>query len=297
MSLPSRKALLLGVAAFAIGGTLSSCGSSPATALPRVIGAYGTAPTMTFPATSAPSTLQVKVIKKGDGPVVAKGDLLLANYVGQIWRGKVFNSSFASHEPAAFQIGVGKVIPGWDKGLVGTHVGSRILLVIPPKDGYGAGGQPSVGITGKTTLAFVVDIVGSYSASAEGQQATSTLVARGGGVSVSWGPDSPPVVHLLHGGSSPTKPTVSLLSRGTGSPLVPGVVVLQFVVLNGKTGNVLQSTWQSGLPSVASLTRSGALAPLVGDRIGSRLVLDLPKSKSDPAVDVVIDVVGEPANV
>jgi peptidylprolyl isomerase len=296
MSFLSRKAMFLGVAALAIGGTLSSCGGSPATALPKVLGAYGAAPSMTFPAASAPSSLQVKVIKKGDGPVVVKGDLLLANYVGQIWRGKVFDSSFARHEPAAFQIGEGKVIPGWDKALVGAHVGSRMLLVIPPKDGYGATGQASAGITGKTTIAFVVDILGSYSASAEGQQATSTLVADGGGVRVDWAPNTAPVVHLLPGSSAPSKLSVTLLSHGTGDPVVPGATVLQLVVVNAKTGQVLQSTWSDGLPSVVSVARSGPLAGLVGVPIGSRLVLDIPKSKSDPALYVVIDVVGEPAN-
>src|SRR5271169_1522405 len=109
------------VAAVAIGGTLSSCGSSSSDALPLVVGAYGATPTMTFPSSSAPGTLKVKVIKKGDGLLVKKGDLLVANYVGQIWQGKIFDSSFARHQPASFQIGVGKVIPGWDDALVGAH--------------------------------------------------------------------------------------------------------------------------------------------------------------------------------
>jgi peptidylprolyl isomerase len=287
----------LAVAAIGVGGTLSSCGSSPSNALPHVVGAYGSTPTMTFPSSSAPSTLQVKVLKKSNGPLVKKGDLLLANYVGQIWGGKIFDSSFSRHQPASFQIGVGKVIPGWDKALVGAHVGSRMLLVIPPKDGYGAGGQPSAGITGKDTIAFVVDLLGSYSSSSEGQQATSTLVASGGGVKVTWPPNSPPTAHLVHGVASPRKLTSSLLSRGSGSPLIPGVTVLQFVVLNGKTGAILQSTWVSGVPSVVLVSRSGSLAPLVGVPVGSRLVLDIPKTKSEPALDVVIDVVGEPANL
>jgi peptidylprolyl isomerase len=287
----------LAVAAVAIGGTLSSCGSSTADALPHVVGAYGTTPTMTFPSSSAPGTLQVKVIRKGDGPVVKKGDLLEVNYVGQIWRGKIFDSSFARHEPATFQIGVGKVIPGWDKELVGAHVGSRLLLVIPPKDGYGPGGQTSAGITGKDTIAFVVDILGSYSATSEGQQATSPLVASGGGVKVSWPPNSPPTAHLVRGVASPRKLATFLLSRGSGKPVAPGVAILQFVVLNGKTGQVLESTWASDLPNAVSVTRSGSLAGLIGVPVGSRLVLDVPATKSEPAIDVVIDVVGEPANL
>jgi len=56
-------------------------------------------------------------------------------------------------------------VPGWDKGLVGQTVGSRILLVVPPADGYGAKGSPPIGgegsppIGAKDTMVFVVDIL------------------------------------------------------------------------------------------------------------------------------------------
>src|ERR1019366_2618708 len=96
--------------------------------LPTVKGGFGTKPTITFPNASPPSALQQKVLHQGSGPVIQKGDLLIANFVGQIWRGKVFDSSFG--QPiAGFPIGVGDVVPGWDKTLVGKRVGSRVLLV------------------------------------------------------------------------------------------------------------------------------------------------------------------------
>ena len=52
-----------------------------------------------------------------------------------------------------------QVIPAWDTGLVGQTVGSRVMLVVPPKDGYGKAGASSVGIKGTDTLVFVVDIL------------------------------------------------------------------------------------------------------------------------------------------
>ena len=54
------------------------------------------------------------------------------------------------------------VIEGWVRALVGERVGSRVLLVIPPKLGYGAKGNADAGILGSDTLVFVVDILGSY---------------------------------------------------------------------------------------------------------------------------------------
>ena len=130
---------------------------------PTVKGAYGVKPTLTFPFANPSKTLQVKVLSEGTGPVVAKNQLLIADYLGQIWRGKVFDNSYDRKQPIGAPIGVGQVLPGWDKALVGKKVGSRVLLVIPPLEGYGTTGNSDAGIKGTDTLAFVVDIVSTYS--------------------------------------------------------------------------------------------------------------------------------------
>jgi peptidylprolyl isomerase len=49
-----------------------------------------------------------------------------------------------------------------DTGLEGVHVGSRVLLVVPPADGYGSKGVSSAGITGTDTLVFAVDVLGAF---------------------------------------------------------------------------------------------------------------------------------------
>jgi len=130
-------------------------------ALPTVTaGAAGKGPAITIPKATPPKTLQVKTLIKGTGPAVKKGQLLVVQYTGENWRTKsVFDSSWTRKAPAGIAIGVGQVIPGWDKGLVGQTVGSRVLLVIPPADGYGSSGNTQAGIKGTDTLVFVVDIV------------------------------------------------------------------------------------------------------------------------------------------
>jgi peptidylprolyl isomerase len=131
--------------------------------LPTVTGGAGAAPTVKIPSTAAPGTLQVKTLIQGNGPVVTTGQTLIAQYHGVLWRdGKVFDSSWQHGAPANFPIGVKQVIPGWDTGLVGQKAGSRVLLVVPPKDGYGTKGSPQGGIKGTDTLVFVVDVLGSY---------------------------------------------------------------------------------------------------------------------------------------
>lgn len=101
----------------------------------------------------------MEVLHEGDGPVVGEGDTIAAHYLGQVWDGQVFDTSFDRGQPLVFQAGVGQVIQGWDQGLVGQTVGSRILLSIPPSLGYGDYGVPQAGIQGGDTLVFVTDIV------------------------------------------------------------------------------------------------------------------------------------------
>jgi FKBP-type peptidyl-prolyl cis-trans isomerase len=134
-------------------------GSLPTVTAPAANSTAG--PTIKIPAkTTAPKTLQVKPLIKGTGAVVKKGNDIAVQYTGVIWRtGKVFDSSWARNTPLTTVIGEGQVIPGWDKGLVGQTVGSRVLLVIPPADGYGSAGASQAGIKGTDTLVFVVDIL------------------------------------------------------------------------------------------------------------------------------------------
>ncbi len=129
--------------------------------LPVASGAFGENPSLTFPQERPPEDLAVQVLSQGEGNLVSAGDEIEVNYHGQTWGGGVFDSSFARGAPVSFPIGVGAVIAGWDDGLVGKAVGSRVLLSIPPHLGYGDRGMPQAGIRGTDTLVFVVDILGT----------------------------------------------------------------------------------------------------------------------------------------
>jgi FKBP-type peptidyl-prolyl cis-trans isomerase len=138
-------------------------------ALPTVSATTGKAPTITIPKTAPPNNLEVTTLIKGSGPPVSKGQEVVTQYVGVIWRtGGVFDSSWSRGAPFGFQIGASpsQIIPGWDTGLLGVPVGSRVMLVIPPKDGYGSSGESSAGIKGTDTLVFVVDVLDAVNGSA-----------------------------------------------------------------------------------------------------------------------------------
>ncbi len=133
---------------------------TPRAGLPGVKLAENGAPTITLPKGDPPTTLVVQPLIEGAGATVTRGQQITVRYTGIIWPGgKQFDSSWEQATPPSFTIGAGRVIGGWDRGLVGQTVGSQILLVIPPDDGYGAEGNPDAGIKGTDTLVFVVDIL------------------------------------------------------------------------------------------------------------------------------------------
>ena len=143
-------------------GTTESSGGN---GLPTISAQPGAAPVATIPASNPPSALQVKTLIKGTGPALTKGEYVIAQYVGYIWRTKkVFGSSWTSGSPFGFifQATPPQVIPGWDTGLTGQLVGSRVMLIIPPKDGYGSSGASQAGIKGTDTLVYVVDILDAF---------------------------------------------------------------------------------------------------------------------------------------
>jgi len=116
-------------------------------------------PTITVPAgTPAPTELVAQTLIKGSGPVVTADQSVTAQYTGVVYgTGTVFDSSWERGAPSTFPLS--GVIAGWTQGLTGQTVGSQVLLVIPPAQGYGDAGQPDAGISGTDTLVFVVDIL------------------------------------------------------------------------------------------------------------------------------------------
>lgn len=131
----------------------------PKAGLPTVKVDGAKAAVITVPKTAAPTKLIIQPLIKGAGPVVKAGQNIKVSYTGVLWKnGKKFDASADHGSSFDTQIGAGKVITGWDKGLVGQTVGSRVLLVVPPAEGYGAKGSPPL-IGAKDTLVFVIDIL------------------------------------------------------------------------------------------------------------------------------------------
>jgi peptidylprolyl isomerase len=105
----------------------------------------------------AVTELKTTTLIQGTGAAVQSGQTITVNYAGVTYAdGKEFDSSWSRSEAFSFAIGGGSVIKGWDQGLIGAKVGSRVQLDIPSALAYGdspGGGQPA------GALRFVVDVL------------------------------------------------------------------------------------------------------------------------------------------
>jgi FKBP-type peptidyl-prolyl cis-trans isomerase len=177
---PPRPRLALATAMLATAALIAGCGSSASsgeiapghestadnaliehTTTPTTppSGPLSKEPTITTTKAPAPTTLTTKDLIVGTGPEAKTGSAVGVNYVGALYStGQVFDASWKRKEPFGFTLGQGQVIPGWEKGVVGMHVGGRRELIIPPELAYGAKGSPPR-IPPNAPLIFIIDLL------------------------------------------------------------------------------------------------------------------------------------------
>jgi peptidylprolyl isomerase len=185
----------------------------PATNLDGVTtsGDFGKAPTVKIPTPWGVDKSQNKTLVQGTGPEVTSSSIIEINYWGADgYTGKVFDESFTSGKTISYA--VSGFITGFQKGVIGQKVGSRVLIGITGPDGYDAqGGNADIGILVGDCLVFVVDIV-------------STSLPGPSGDAVAPAPDLPvvsgeiktPTVAIASTKTPPTSLVVQPLIKGTG---------------------------------------------------------------------------------
>ena len=104
------------------------------------------------------SGLMYIVVEAGEGPKPQPGTSIRAHYTGKFLSGRVFDSSVQRGEPFEFEVGMGRVIKGWDEALLDMQKGEKRILVIPSHLGYGERGYPPI-IPPRATLVFDVELV------------------------------------------------------------------------------------------------------------------------------------------
>lgn len=276
--------------------------------LPTATGGIGEKPTLTFPDSGPPPSLQRQILVEGTGPLTTASDWLITNYLGQVWGGEVFDNSYDRGSTSAFQIGVGAVVSGWDVGLVGVPVGSRVLLSLPPADGYGSAGNDGAGIGGTDTIVFVVDIIDAVGPDSGGQTDAVPAPPPSDGPQATGELGQAPEVTVPAGTPEPTAPVVTVLATGTGEPVHNGQILVQFKAVTW-TGESAGSTWPSDPTAAAGgggtgpqqlpVTANGPFAGLVDVPLGSRVLVQVPPQQNpqtgqqSPAIAAVLDLLAQ----
>ncbi len=278
----------------------------------KVTGAFNTKPTVTLPPGQPPKQLVEQTLVAGSGTPVAAGDTVITNYLGEIWPTKVgsqptvFDSSFSRGAPTGFVVGTGALIPGFDKTLVGKRLGTRMLLSIPPADGYGPSGNSQAGISGTDTLVFVVDLLADFKPNASAPGTVDSALPATGWPKITSTPGREPQVISVAGVKAPTAPISKLLVKGSGAKIDPSkTLVLQLVQTDIATGKQTQSSWGKQPQLVSAQNALAAATALNGQSIGARAIALLPATPAQaatataaaqpatPAQVLIIDVVGQ----
>ena len=104
------------------------------------------------------SGLQYVDLVTGDGREAHVGETAFVHYTGWLEDGTKFDSSVDRGDPFSFRLGAGRVIKGWDEGVVGMKIGSKRKLILPPHLGYGSRGAGRI-IPPNATLIFEVELL------------------------------------------------------------------------------------------------------------------------------------------
>jgi peptidylprolyl isomerase len=248
-------------------------------------------PTITS-STAPPSETKVEILTEGKGRKVAAGEILVAHMKAQVWdtKGAVrqpFVDTFPQDGPPIVR-GVGEFVPAFQKVIPGIPIGSRVLVVCPPEDGFGSAGNQAAGIGAKDALIFVVDVVDALApdAVATGKAVTGS----DGDVLPRVGSGRSPSITIPKI-AAPTTLVTKLLLRGTGPKAGVGqTIVAQYTGVLWRTGEQFDSSWKPGRTAFSAVlikpsqetggqgVIEGWVKGLAGQRVGSRVLLVVPPS-------------------
>ena len=155
-----RVRSLLGVLLASSLLSAGACGSDAVTAPPPTIETATFAPALGVNIASSTKTtsgLYYRDLVVGTGALVTAGQSLTMHYTGWLTNGTQFDANGPTDTPFPFVLGTGRVIAGWDLGIIGMRVGGQRQLIIPPSLGYGAQAQST--IPSNSILVFNVTVV------------------------------------------------------------------------------------------------------------------------------------------
>jgi FKBP-type peptidyl-prolyl cis-trans isomerase len=212
-----------------------------------------------------PTELQINDLVEGSGRAAESGDTVIVDYVGvRTADGAEFDNSYDRGTPFDVVLGQGRVIPGWDEGLVGARTGGRRQLDIPAELAYGDNPPGGSVIQAGDALTFVIDI--------------RAVVAPADA-------DDAPLDLEVEASEGATQTTFDDIVVGDGATLEEGqTAIVHLLLVRGDNKAVLDNTWERGDPlqivMVEGSTLPGLLTGLDGMRVGGTRVITMPPSEA-----------------
>lgn len=269
------------LSALALAGTAvpASAGSSPLEDV-EVAGAVGEKPTVTFTKPFSTKKTIHRDITAGTGGKLGKGDKVTFNYLALDARtGKEIESSF-DKKPGTIVLDKKQAVTGIVKSLVGTTVGSRVLIALAPKEGLTAGLRVP-GVKKSDTLLFVADVTALR---APLERATGTSVTPPEGLpTVKLARDGSPEI-TVPGSAAPNQLVVQPLVTGDGPVVTAGqTITVHYTGIIWDSGKQFDSSWERGTPVDFAIGDAQVIAGwdegLVGQTVGSQVLLVVPPDK------------------
>jgi peptidylprolyl isomerase len=271
--------LLLG--SIALAGTAIPAGAeSTSFADVKVKGAVGVVPTLDFSTPFSAETTVHREITRGTGAKVPKGAKVAIDYlVVDARTGKQLESSFGMG-PASIVLDKKQAVAGLVTSLVGSHIGSRVLIALAPKEGV-AEGVKAPGVKKNDTLLFVMDVVSARTAL---KRATGTRVDPVAGLpTVKLGKQGKPAITIPKT-TAPATLVAQPLIVGRGPTVTAGqTITVHYTGVVWNSGKTFDSSWSRGAPVDFKIGTGEVIAGwdegLIGRTVGSQLLLVIPPDK------------------
>ncbi|MCW2799120.1 MAG: hypothetical protein JWQ70_592 [Aeromicrobium sp.] len=290
-----RRTLLATLAAASL--VLAGCGGSDSSggSLDKVTVSKAASPKVKVGKGFKATKTTTRVLNKGGGVKVVAGDSVKVNYVAVNGRtGKQFDNSFTSNKPLTITLSPTTILPGFVKGLTNQTVGSRVLVAIPPKDGFGKA-QPDLDMKKTDTMVFLFDIVAKVPPMAAGKAKSLPSDLPKLVLDAKNQPDK--FAKTSKTAAKQTKESAHVVIQGSGATVKTGQTLsVQYVGQIYPAGKVFDSSWARGAASSFQLTEGQLIKcwtdELVGQKVGSRVVLVCPASVAYKAAGSPPDIKG-----
>lgn len=256
--------------------------ASPNADLVSVTGDFGQAVTVDFPTPISVETTECRTDIAGTGDRIDDGQLIIASVTAF---DAATGEQIQATAPQAFP--VGKTNDGFDKALACASADSRVVAVV-------AGSELGQGDDAGGSFVVVFDVTQSFPARADGDPRPG----RDGFPAVVLGPDGRPGITVPEA-PAPKDVETSVLRQGSGDTFDEGqTAVFHQAIVNWDTNTLVSTTWEAGTPNAvlldpasADATQKAITDAIVGQQVGSQLIVVIPTEDGSATVNV-IDLLG-----